>query len=337
MERRQYLTAVGALAATAATAGCSSDGDGTDDDPETTEDTPETTETTARTTTDGENHLAAAGQALQNAGQAIATESEKFSTGDFEAGVDVRVETITDYLDTATTELDAAESAASGDEADLIEAGRAWIAYARELTAFLDTLAEAFSGTGNGLRQFRAESFGRAAETLADVDDDYDDASAALVIVRDRAEDVDADALSGFDAVDAGLLEPTELDILESVLSALQSMSAGLRSLALGMEDFLTAARRLDNGRYTDAEAGFLDARDHFATGESTFRDAESGAPPEMAASMSELTCIAGALKDGSGHFATAAREYEAGNDGAAEQAVQDGQTALEQCESTPI
>ncbi|WP_226021929.1 hypothetical protein [Halomicrobium salinisoli] len=313
MDRRQYLEATCGTVLVGTLAGCSSD-------------------SSASSGTNVTEHLEAAGTELEAANNALSTESEKFSETDFEeGGVDVQTTAVTEHLDAAGSELDTAESAATESQQETIEAARSWIALARSLTTFIDVFADGYNGVSNGLSYFQSQRYEDAAETLDTASDTLSDAEEELVIVQDRIENLDTEALNNLDEVEISTFE-ADIERLSGFIDAMIPMVDGLRQESLGMVDFQTGSTEIENEEYTAAKARFKDARSHFSSAETTFKDLEESAPESLQGSVIELTCYGSALRESADHFVATAAALENGNREKANEEAEKGQEALDQC-----
>lgn len=327
MDRRSYLATAVSVAGTAVLAGCSG-GE--------RENQSEGSDATERDTTTGkrtEAHLEKAGEALQSAGEEISRESDKLAESDVsDGGVDFRTSTIEGYLDTASNELDAAEASASESQRERVDAARGYVAFAREITAFLDVFAEGYSQVSTGITYFRSERFEDAAEELESARKTLDDADEGLQSARGRAEQLDTSTLDEMRRVDVESMQ-TDLSTLEELMSVLNVIADGLRDVSLGMIDFTEASASIDREEYARAKELFGEAETDFASAHTTFEGEEESAPPSVKSSVIELTCYSGALQDASTHFATASEALEDGDRELAKEESEKGEKAVNRCD----
>ncbi|WP_348607798.1 hypothetical protein [Halobaculum rarum] len=328
MQRRQYIGAVSSVISTVAVAGCTggSTGDGTN------------TGITRSTSTSSEEqkaaeHMELAGKALQRAGEEISTQSEKFKDSEVESGsgLDFEPETIYDYLDTASEELDQAEKHASAPQQEKISAARGYISFARKMAEFLDVFAEAYTQTTSGFSYFRSERYSEAAEQLETAESTLSESDDILTVVQDRQEQLDTELLDEVSEVEVESIK-TELTAVDEVLPALSALASGIRQLSLGLVDFEEATTQIENDQYADAESSYDRSVDHFTTSETTFKDRENTVPDSMKTTFIELTCYGGALKDGARHLREACAALNNGNDSRASTETEKAKEALDRC-----
>lgn len=277
-----------------------------------------------------QDHIGAAADMLAAAGDEFDAESDQF--GGAEDYVDFETGGIHDRIDSATTRLDEAETMASDAQRDRIEA----------LQSFADWLAAATDGMasfGNALndletanQRFDNNRFEDAVASLDSALEDLDDADSHFTVARNEFESLDTDAIEDMDQVDHGEVLRAMAD-LETAVAAMDAFARGYRDLSRGFGSYFEAATAYDNERYEDAIEPFEEARNDFASAHNTFRDAEDDALPDMRSTFIEFTCLSGALRDGSDHFATAASAAADGDFDAASEAQQDAEEAMDRCE----
>ncbi|WP_435175404.1 hypothetical protein [Halorussus sp. AFM4] len=321
MDRREYLATAASAASAVAIAGCSGgsgSGDGT---------------TTAETTTsaDAQQHLSAAGEALRKAGEELSAQSDRLEEADMTDGVDVRTESLDGYLDTAASELDAAEESATDPQRERIAAARGYVSFARKFGEFLDVFAEGYTRLGTGLTYFKSKRFEDAAGKLETARKTISRAEDVLAVLRDRAEKLDTDTLSELERVDVESMQ-TGLATLDELVPVLTAFADGLRDVSLGMVDFKAANAKLGNDEFETSERRFAAAKDHFASGYQTFKKQEESAPASVESSVVQLTCYAKALRDASEHFAATAEALANGNNERAKSEAEKGKQAANRC-----
>jgi len=329
MQRRKLIIAAGS-AMTTVVAGCSSD----ESSSSPTESSTPTENSTPTETASADDNLESAAVAIQNANDAIATQSDKLSDPSVEAGagVDIQASSAERYLDTATSELDMAEEVATSTQQDTIAAARSWISYSRSVIEFLNLFADGYSEFTTGLTYIEAERYSDSAESFKTAEGTLSDADSKLTIVRDRSDSLVETDSEYFDDVNLTSSE-AEIDELEPLLSSFISLSNGMHDVTLGLEDFISASNKLQNGQYSEGVSGYNDAQSHASSAENTFKDLEQDAPNSIKNSVIEYTCYAGALAEAAGHFATGSRYYANGNSQAGDEEFNMGQNALNQCD----
>lgn len=319
MERRSYLTSLGAAAGTLFLAGCSSDSTGE--------------EPGGGSNTDQEKankHLQNAGEALQKANEELNAQSEKFQDTDLETSFDFETSTINEHLKTANAELDKASEYSSDDLQEKIRALQDFISFIEKFVSFMDVLADGHTEVVNGLSYFDSDRFSRAAETLKTAMETISEADELLAVTRSRLEETDTTQLED---VEVSSIQ-TNLDKLEKQVPAYNAMAKGLRHISLGMIDFQTASKRLDEKSFEKAEKLFRDASSDFETAHSAYKANESSVPSSMKSDFIDMTCLSGALRDASEALGEASEALEAGNDDRAEKKSKEAEEAMQRCNS---
>jgi hypothetical protein len=336
MKRRQYVR--GVLCAAAVTvAGCSGDDGPTPTatdvpatDTDTQVDTPTATDTPTETPTETPEPIETARTQLGLAANELDREGDAFSRpGD---GVDFEAETVTGHLDGADAALEIAGRNATGDRAETVDALRETSAWLRATATALEEFAGMMSVVQEGIDHFEGNRFEEAITALQDAQDARESASEQVDVAEERLNGIDVERVEGIDEIDFPELQES-FETLDRTVAAMEFFLAGYIDLTRGFREFLPAATDYDEGGYADAIDGFETARGHFENARPTFEEGETVAPPEFESSMADLTCLAGAMRDGADHYAAAAEAADAGNDEEASQRVADAEAALDRCE----
>jgi uncharacterized phage infection (PIP) family protein YhgE len=325
MKRRVYLMKGTSIAASLLVAGCSG----------TNEDTAGEAETTTSNKTPPGKHLEIAGEAMRKAGEEVEKESDKFRSSDFESGgVDIRTATISEYLDTAETHLEAAEPDATDDLMEKIDLARSWIELVRDFTGFLDFLAEGYTQANSGFTYLQSERYTDAEEQLVTAEDTLSDADERLTVTQSSLAEIDRSEMNELDAVSLTKVEDA-LHQLDEIVPAIMALTRGMKYFSRGAIDFEEASNAYDSEQYSTAEAKFRDASNDLNTARSVFKEQEDEAPPTMKSSFIDLTCRAGALRDGSQHLARAMAAIQNGNRARANEESTNAEEALDRCGSS--
>jgi hypothetical protein len=323
MQRRTFLTATTSVTATGFLSGCTG-GDGNESG---SGGTP-TKSGEAKTA----SHLNSAGEALQSAGEELATESENLSESDIEdGGVDIQPSTVNSYLDEASSELDAAEETATDNLLAQIEAARTYVSFARKLVEFLDVFAEGYSRTATGFTYFDSGRYSDAVEEFDEGQTKFEESNDLLTVTQDRSENLDTETLDSIDEIEIDSMK-TDLSTLSDLMPVMRALTIGFRHMSEGMIDYEPATENLDNEEYTKAHENFNKAFDHFTAAETHFEDHEESAPESVKSDIIELTCYAGAIKDGCRHLAAAAEAQANGNYDRAESKADEASNAFDRC-----
>jgi len=328
MDRRRYLRGVLAVA-TVPVAGCSGDGG---DTPTPTETATTTAGTPTETATPGvADYIETAETELGRASDEMNQESEGFDEVEGNAGFET--EPILSHLDEADAALEAVEGNATDEQQEKIDALAATSEWLRTTTGVLDDFTTMMGHVETGLGHFDNNRFEDAIAALQDGQTAREDVSDQLVIANDELESIDADQLGDVDEFDLESVR-NSFEELNSVVDTMEYFISAFIDMVRGFQDFFPAATAYDEGEYADSIDGFADARDHFVTARSTFEEGESAATTDLESTIRELTCLAGAMRDGAEHYRTAAEAAEMGNTDEADQAVERAQNAMDRCEN---
>jgi tetratricopeptide (TPR) repeat protein len=267
------------------------------------------------------------GRASEKMDQASEGFDEVEGSADFETGP------ILSHLDEADAALEAAEGNATDEQRETIDALAATSEWLRTTTEALDDFATMMTHVETGLDHFDNNRFEDAIAALQDGQTAREDVSDQLVIANDRLESIDTDRLSDVDEFDFGSVR-SSFEELDNAVDTMEYFISGFVDMVRGFRDFFPAATAYDEGEYADATGGFVDARDHFVTARSTFEEGEAVAETDIESSIMELTCLAGAMRDGADQYRTAAEAAEMGNTDEAEQAVERAENAIDRCDT---
>lgn len=323
MKRRRFLAAVGTVGASAAAAGCPTDGDGEAQDG--AGGATDASDTTATETTEptAEERIASADAHLEAAADELdaAVDEAGISggqTGEFDTGP------IEGHLDQAEADLEAAKGNATQDQRETIEALEGSAEFLRRFTDVVAEFRGVMVAYGNAEERLDEERWEAALEPLERADDRTSAAKVRLDEARTAFEGIDTDQLGGVSGVEASELERT-LEEVDGLLGALDELITGLREATRGMGPFEAGAAAVEAEEWGRAADEFGVAVDRFAAAQAQFERAESRAPPEFREDVSPLVCQWGALREASEHLERGSEDADQGDD---EQAVSEFEAA---------
>lgn len=239
-------------------------------------------------------------------------------------------EAMRDSLDEAEATLDEAGKLASQEEQATIEQLRAVIAWERRLADAMAAVEAGANAVETANSYFQSDRYDDAESKLETALDHYEDARSNLETARTDFGAIDTSVLSSFDSEAA----TATMDDLDSLVRTQIGFTKGFRQLNTGFKQFTTGADEYDDGNWSAAIDPLESASETFATAESTFQGLEEGASQDSVQSIIQLTCLAGAMKEGTQHFANAAEAESNGNESTFESEQQQAQDATEQCGS---
>lgn len=271
-------------------------------------------------------------EAIKNAEEELQAEADKFNSERLESGgVEIQTAAISDHLDTAEEQLNAAESSANQDQRDDIQAIKNWIVLLREFTEFLDIFAEGFSQASSGFAYIQSEQFPDAVNELNTAKETLSSASEQLIITQDAWDDIDRSRLENTEDISVAEIE-NYFSQVENIMSVFIPLTSGMGTLSEGLIDYQTGSEAYEEGRYSEAESKFRSAAEDFTVSHSTLEEQEDAAPESMKTSLIELTCYSGAIRDASTHLANAAEAIQNRNRARANEESQKANEATDQC-----
>ncbi len=338
MNRRVFLRTGVATAGLTAFAGCSDlgsePGPPETDGAETESDTDEPTGTA---TPDAETAAAR----LRAASTVLSANNDQFS------GFVDRVERDTD--EPATFDRAAVTARLDGARTDLDAVVASGTQEQRETAAQLQTLADVQADAAAGFEAFgtasrrwnedvdtaiEAEQYSRAVSELDDVELALSDARSPL-----------EDALGVLDGIDTAALADVSVEVapLRTAIERISDRTSSIRDLVDVMRPYFEGTELFLDGLESYQNRQFGTAASTLSRAESKFRAASSRADevdaPESdldaTQSLSEIRCQVDAFVAAADYFERSADAYSAGNDQRGEDLAQQGQAALERCEST--
>jgi uncharacterized phage infection (PIP) family protein YhgE len=304
MERREFITVVsGGLIGLA---GCSSGGGAAEDSIET------------------------ANEHLGQAGDEFASESDKF--GNATEGVDFRTSVIFTHLDEADSALEMASNEDDGEYSDLIQALENTADFLRSTTQSLAHFATALNSLQQAVDYSDTERYNDSISALQDANSSLSEAQSDIAVAQSELEEIDTDQLGEADEVDIVEMRDVFTQFTE-YREAMEYLINGYIDLNRALRAFSQATDQFEAERYPQAATSFDDARAHSTSAETTFRDGEGVAPPDLKSSFIDLSCTARGFKEASDHYNNASEAATNGYYNEANEQVDQAQSALDQCE----
>lgn len=218
---------------------------------------------------------------------------------------------------------------------------------ARSYVEGLVLLGDGLAALAGSLEEFtRAQARIETAFTYVD-SNRYDDAVGSIESAdesvssaRDRLGAAGG-SLDDLATSDAELFGPIEVenrrddvDEADAALATMDELVTGLIDYVRGIEAFEDGVDAGDREDFGVAAQKTSEAAVRFEDAESRFGAAEQLAPPDMRDSLVDLVCLAGALAEGSALFSEGYTALDNGDTATANQKFEEGQAALEQCDS---
>lgn len=330
LDRRRFISWVGVGAAILA--GCSGTSDGGNptstsvDDTQTAEST-QTEEPTPNP--EAEEHLDAAVNALQTASEDFVAEIEKINES--ETYVSFQAKQISDEIDTAESELAAAEEMAVGDQLQVVQGLRSVVEWIRPLTEALDNFDSALNvmQTGNSLIDDRR--WGDAAEKYESGEELLVEAGALLTQAEDAGEEID---VSGVEEIDESRLDPVReaMESLRVAITAWTYLARGFGGWLTGTDRLLDGIDEYQRGRYEEAGDLAESAHAEFSDASTAIQEGKPVSPYWLMGAFDKVSCSTDAFIDASTHLKAAAEAQEQGDPGTAGDEMGALQEALNRC-----
>lgn len=318
MKRRQYLAAV---TAGVTSAGCLDDSDSTTD-PSTEEQqgNPEITE----------EKLIAAYREIDSAFEELDAEVDDFDNSDqrisFEASV------IEAHLSEATSNLDEAEESSSSDYQQEIDTLRDVVDWVRTFTSAIENFANALDESQTAFTYWENERFQDSADSFGESNDYVSEAGDNLTSAEAKAEGIDWEVFEDYNEIEQLELE-LAIEELQAINTDWDYFTRTYQEMALGFDDFFTAATEFDNEQYSSAKDGFEQARSHFSSAVSISLNGEESASDVMVDEFIGLTCLTESMRDAADHFVSASEAADNGQWNQAEEDINNAETAIDRCD----
>jgi hypothetical protein len=348
LERRRLLRA-GAAGLTAGLTGLSGcgllSGGGGDSrptetlpDPETATDSPTPTGTPTPDSR-AADRIEAASEALVANNDAFATFADRVRSLEQSTPESFDAAAVRDRVGTAESDLSTAAGVATDEQLTTIEAMRNLAVAQRPAATFFARYATISQQYSRVDRLEDQERYGEALSQLDTVDETILTGNEPIDDTVSAFEFVQGDELSTV-AVEFTRLQ-TAFETLRARYDLLDSMSTALRPFLRGVQEFQRAAAAFENQRYPTAAAAFGNAESHFREARGAFRgisldDVNLETPPGFESDLEQTVCTTDAFTTGAGFLAGSAQAYADGETERARELAQQGQYAVQQCETTP-
>lgn len=244
--------------------------------------------------------------------------------------------TVENRADLAEEKLDEFEDGASDEQQERVDNARAITTYQREVAEFNGMLVEFDNCLDTVNAYVDAERFEAANGELSACRDTFDDISNQL----DRVE-------SAHGAIDPSLVEDeseleyeqneVELQVARAELDVLDRFIEGFAQFMEGTEAMVGGFESYEDENFGTAATQFETAEGQFEESEETLAllEADPDTPQQLQPDVVEFHCAAEAFYTASGHYVDAASAAADRNWAASEDSFEDGNAALERCEST--
>lgn len=241
--------------------------------------------------------------------------------------------TVTSRVEKANVELDEAEKYATDEQKSYVQTlrkvGEYQTARAKlyeDYVALYNTLTTANTYIQSERYDDALDKLDETKTLLADVRKHADETESAL-------DDIDADSLTESEQITYESIK-TDVSEFRDRLDIVGTMIDGLRSMTLGMQDFMPAVEKYKEGRYQEAAEMIAEAEQHFVTADETFRKLENAdvTVSGIETDIAKLTCYTGALAEGAKLFKESAKAAEQGDDELAKQKANEAREAFNKC-----
>jgi len=277
-----------------------------------------------------EDSIERASEQLGQAGDEFASESDKF--GNATEGVDFRTSVIFTHLDEADSALETASSEDDGEYSNLIQALENTVDFLRSTTQSLAHFATALNSLQQAVDYSDTERYNDAISALQDASSSLSEVQSDTAVAQSELEEIDTDQLEEADEVDIVEMRDAFTQLTEA-REAMEYFVNGYIDLNRALRAFSKATGQFEAERYSQAATSFDDARAHSTSAETTFRDGESVATPDLKSSFIDLSCTARGFKEASDHYNQASEAAANGYYNEANEQVDEAQNALDQCE----
>lgn len=315
MNRRQYLSTAGGLAALSSLAGCLGGVLGSDDG----EQLPDDHRDGERAINRVVGKLNKAAISIEGAQSGLENPSE----------ADFSPDEPQSFIDTARSELESVEDSAIVEElanyADVLETMIDVLETLTDdsLATDVETVSEEMAGGDTS----------EVDDTLETRREETDEARGSYDGAMETFDGLDRNRLEEHSIVDLDRVE-SGVETLGDVLGSVESLLSGYDSMLTGHESLEEGEERFDAGEYERAATAFESAADSFGDATETFADEESDAPAGLADYAETAHCQSGHLETAATEFAEGATAADDGDIVGAQQSQSDGEDALEAAEN---
>ncbi|WP_226024021.1 hypothetical protein [Halomicrobium salinisoli] len=321
MDRRSYLSFVGA----AAVAGCTESSDGESGATDTPTEAP--TPTATQTPTASADARDAIEQAEEDLNQAITLLQEETDTWSTTGDASISTKAVDTALANAREALDRAEESANGDQQERVDV-------LRSFADFVDKTVSAVSAVGDGINEISTavsyENTGRykdGAEALDSAASYFGDAHDQLTAAGETFSEI-KDQLPSSSDVDLVQSETAQEELV-ALADAYQRFAETGAIFDRGLADYYSGVDKYNNENFSDAEEDFSNALEHFQTANDQYSTAEDEVPQEFVSTFIEQTCGTRVYSEASNRLVLASQSAAEGNYEEASNLVTEAESVL--------